>query len=263
MNKQAQLRNDIIEWLHEQKVGWSSSESESLGVQFINTLSSALWEIDGNHHTLDSRGFGVPKDLANFQGYNKPELHKKRKIGADSLVESKVSTHSVALLELSNQAYMHLKVWHNIRGCMLQLANNLRKYANYLKNQKENTATNARKISFVQSEREQWQTHNVKSLSRAEREHYGELHNALHDAEDFQVLFLNDFAPTVPWKKHNFMKGIALRCKAIQYTYSSGMKNLNFIWKIPQQYDETTLLAKNVKIRDSIALCCQSITVKQ
>lgn len=175
VTKQAQLRNDIIEWLHEQKVGWSSSESESLGVQFINTLSSALWEIDGNHHTLDSRGFGVPKDLAKFQGYNKPELHKKRKIGADSLVESKVSTHSVALLELSNQAYMHLKVWHNIRGCMLQLANNLRKYANYLKNQKENTATNARKISFVQSEREQWQTHNVKSLSRAEREHYGEL----------------------------------------------------------------------------------------
>ncbi len=252
-NKQAKLKNAIIDWLREQNVGWSPTESQSLGTNFISVVSSAIWEIDGNHQTLSSRGCGVPCELSRFQGYNKPEVHKKRKIDASHLTESGVSTHSTALLELSNQAYMHLKRWNQIRSCIQQLANNLRKYSIYLKNQQEKTSASAKKLTFVQSERELWETINPKDLSDKEKDCFGSLQKALLEADYFQVLCLNDFAPTIPWQKYNFMKNLALSCKAIKYTYSSGMANLSFIWKVPSSCNEATLLSRNIKIRESLS----------
>ena len=189
---------------------------------------------------ISSRGCGVPCELSRFQGFNKPELHKKRKIDASRLTESGVSNHSIALLELSNQAYMHLKRWNEIRSIIQQLANNLRKYTVYLKNQQEKTLTNAKKLTFVQSERELWETINPKALSAKEQECFMSIQDALLKADYFQVPFLNDFAPVVPWQKYNFMKNLSLSCKAIKYTYNSGIPNL--ICKVPDICDETTVV---------------------
>ena len=246
------MKNGIIVWLQEQSVGWSPAESESLGVNFIRALSSALWEIDGNHQTLSSRGCVVPGELAKFEGYNKPELHKKRKINASSLTQAGVSIHSTALLELSNQAYMHHQRWQKVRSYIQNLANNLRKYSNYLQNQQETTSSNAKKLSFSQTEGELWETINPKALSDKERVCFGSLEKALLEADDFQPICLNDFTPSISWQKYNFMKNLVVPCRSIKYTYSSGMSNLSFIWKVPSNCNEATLLSRNIQIRERL-----------
>ena len=81
------LKNALIDWLVSSGVGWSLQEKEFLGMQIINTLSSALWDIDGNHSTLSQRGCGIPDAFGKFAGFNQPELHKKRKIDAAALQE--------------------------------------------------------------------------------------------------------------------------------------------------------------------------------
>jgi len=40
------------------------------GAPFVCALSSALWYIDGHHHTLKEAGFPVPEMFSGFSGFN-------------------------------------------------------------------------------------------------------------------------------------------------------------------------------------------------
>ena len=62
--------------------------------------------IDGNHRTLADRGCQVPTMFEHFQGYNKPELRKKRKIDHTNLNGSEIQAHSVSLFTLAGNSYM-------------------------------------------------------------------------------------------------------------------------------------------------------------
>ena len=52
------------------------AHANSVGSTFVNSVCGCLWYIDGNFQSLSS---GVPECFHCFQGYNKPELCKKRK----------------------------------------------------------------------------------------------------------------------------------------------------------------------------------------
>ena len=45
-DKRKAKKNRLIDWLQSNGIGWSLQEKDFLGVQFINTLSSVLWDID-------------------------------------------------------------------------------------------------------------------------------------------------------------------------------------------------------------------------
>ena len=79
-NKKLELKNHIIDWLQKNKLGWEPAYAKQLGVAFVSTLANTLWFIDGNHRTLADRGHGVSPLFESFQGNNKPELKKKRKL---------------------------------------------------------------------------------------------------------------------------------------------------------------------------------------
>ena len=93
-NQKLKLKNDIIDWLQTNKLGWEPSYSQQLGAAFVNALANTLWMIDGNHRTLADRGCQVPTMFEHFQGYNKPELRKKRKIDHTNLNGSEIQAHS-------------------------------------------------------------------------------------------------------------------------------------------------------------------------
>jgi len=49
------------------------------GTLFVRALSSALWYIDGHHHTLKEAGCPVPEMFSGFSGFNRPEISQDRK----------------------------------------------------------------------------------------------------------------------------------------------------------------------------------------
>ena len=49
------LRNDIIQYLLEKKVGWSPTTVSTTGEQFVKILTAALWYIDPHHKHLEER----------------------------------------------------------------------------------------------------------------------------------------------------------------------------------------------------------------
>lgn len=50
--------------------------SKQPGLTFVNSLSEALWYVDGNSKTLEDRSLSVPPMFQHLQGYRKPEKHK-------------------------------------------------------------------------------------------------------------------------------------------------------------------------------------------
>ena len=105
-NKKLELKNNIIGFLAKNKLGWSASYAEQCGKAFVNILSDVLWYIDGNHHTLKDRGHGVPSLFEAFQGYNRPEISKKRRIDSSKLQSSSLLSYSASLFNLSGNSYM-------------------------------------------------------------------------------------------------------------------------------------------------------------
>ena len=73
------LKNDMIDCLSENKLGWGSAYSETNGRTFVNTLAEVIRYADGNYQSLHDRGCGIPEMFSHFQAYNKPELRKKEK----------------------------------------------------------------------------------------------------------------------------------------------------------------------------------------
>ena len=73
------LQNQIISWLRDNQIGWTTDLKATSGKTFVETLAGALWYIDGHHDGLGAQACHVPSMFNQFQGFNKPELHKKRK----------------------------------------------------------------------------------------------------------------------------------------------------------------------------------------
>ena len=73
------VKNDMIDCLSENTLGWESSYSETNSCTFVNTLVEVIWYADGNFQTLHDHGCGIPEMFSHFQAYNKPELRKKEK----------------------------------------------------------------------------------------------------------------------------------------------------------------------------------------
>ncbi|CAB4034119.1 Hypothetical predicted protein, partial [Paramuricea clavata] len=122
-NRKLDLKNDILGCLEINELGWTADAVTDQGCNFINTLADVLWAIDGHDKTLQDRGCGIPEMFKHLQGYNKPEITKHRK---------------------------------RVYNALLRLADNLRKYANYLDEQLAATETSqARKIP--RTDVDEWQ----------------------------------------------------------------------------------------------------------
>ena len=134
INNITRLKNEVIQFLQMNKVGWTAT---NMGMQFVNTLAECLWSIYGHHETLAQRDCGVPDELKFLSGYNKPENHKHRKRCASILIHSIVTEHSVGLLNLTEMSYMKAEAWVGVRAVLLKLAVNLRKYETHLEHQCE------------------------------------------------------------------------------------------------------------------------------
>ena len=69
-NRKLKLKNDVIDWLRDNKLGWEAAYAKQLGLSFVNILGNTLWALDGNHETLADRSCYVPTMFQQFQGYN-------------------------------------------------------------------------------------------------------------------------------------------------------------------------------------------------
>lgn len=234
-NNKDKLKNDVISWLEKNKVGWSKDLAQTQGNKFVNILSNILWDIDGNHSTLASRGYGVPAILTQFEGYNKPEMRKRKKISVVNLKKNNIQAHSSACFDLASQAYMNADPWHLIKEGILQLADNLRKYVDFL--EKTNAA--------MKEHHEKTQTKDVHETDKFRvinashivtpslRVKYHTLVQAINNSGFYEVINVNNHSPTIPSEKFRYVHNLVVPSKCVLFMYTGAKENLNFLWKVP------------------------------
>ena len=99
-NSKHRLQNQIISWLRDNQIGWTTDLKATSEKTFVETLAGALWYIDGHHDGLGARACHVPSMFNQFQSFNKPELHKKRKRSFENLKRDEIVTHSSQLFTI-------------------------------------------------------------------------------------------------------------------------------------------------------------------
>ena len=253
INKKAELKNDIIDWLSKNKVGWSGGSVRTSGVSFLNDLTKVPWSIDGYHEQLAQRSHGLPPELQHFKGYNCPEKsnHKKR---PHSLDASQLREHSCILLGLTELPYMKSSHWRSTKAVLLRLAIHLRDHATYLEKQSESCSKRRSEIrDFAFGSNDAFTAiEPTISWNPTEVARYKSLNDALEHTPSYEVIDLNGFVPMEPWRKYKYMKGLKVRYRCIRYTHVSGKTTLNFVWRVPVYDEKTEVLNKSSELKDSI-----------
>ena len=251
-NQKLKLKNDIIDWLQTNKLGWEPSYSQQLGAAFVNALANTLWMIDGNHRTLADRGCQVPTMFEHFQGYNKPELRKKRKIDHTNLNGSEIQAHSVSLFTLAGNSYMKRKQWSAVHESVLRLADNLRKYASYLEQQNQ-TFQKRQAMTTCRSDVDDFDVLPATSVIKPTlAARYRSLHDAIVHAKDFEPILVEDHSPPCPKRRYDYNHGLVVPVKCVQYSYTGSRNHLHFIWKLPAGLTEGEVLKKNVNVSQEL-----------
>ena len=73
----------------------------------MERLADVLWHLDGHYGELVERSCLVPSMFNQFEGYNVPEKHKKRKKNSANLKREEISSHSSKLFILH---WQHVRI---------------------------------------------------------------------------------------------------------------------------------------------------------
>ncbi|XP_070567135.1 uncharacterized protein [Ptychodera flava] len=101
-----------------------------MGDQFVRVLGDCLWITDPYRQTFHQRSCPIPENFDIFQGYNLPQSHKHvlKPLNADEL-----TSIAQQLFNILEQTWILKDEWAKIRKSVQTLAENLHKYAVYLK----------------------------------------------------------------------------------------------------------------------------------
>lgn len=115
------------------KVGWAPDSLQSIGENFVNTITAALWYLDPHHQRLASRGIHLPKEVGALQGYN--DQHKK-KMKKPRHSSSKVDGHIQSLSRTLTQPWLAKSDYRELRS-LTEDIDTMHKYMEYLDQKNE------------------------------------------------------------------------------------------------------------------------------
>lgn len=136
-NKKEELVNATASRLEKEGVGFQPTDVETKGKCPLNTLTDALWVIDGHSQTLSDRSCSVPTKFTCFSGYNVPEASKH---GRKTLERTAVEVNACKLFELMEKPWMSKGRCSVIREPVEKLVRSMHGYSTYLLSQSEKVA---------------------------------------------------------------------------------------------------------------------------
>ena len=134
---------------------------------------------------------------------------------------------------------------------MLRLADNLTKYASYLDELVVITQTShARKMA--RTDVDEWQLYHAMNILPTKRAKYKTLHEALQNADSYEAIFINDFAPADRRRRYEYMADLVFPVKCIVYSYAALQNHLHFVWKLGIADDDGVRQQKNDGTKDKL-----------
>ena len=236
-NKQ-RLWNDVIKFLQGNSCKWKSAEVQSLGFNFVQALTDALWLINGQHNVLMRQGYSIPVTFKDFVNYNCPELHKHRKRERGNMSISVLKSVSSHLFTCLQGMYWSRDCWVSLKPDIEQLTRSLDNYSNYLQRSCKRVKFNQSSPSPVREISDHLsfqflQTNNLSPVpTRLE-----ELHHKLQHIPNLEPVLIEKFSPSNAKEKYQYLQSLKSDClpyptALLTYAHGNNIGNLNFIWKV-------------------------------
>lgn len=107
-----------------------------------------------------------------------------------------------------------------LRENILRLADNLQKYAEYLKGMKE-TMSEAHKRKIQRTDEYEWEVFEPQVMNPNLSSWYKTLNQTLLETDPYKPIFLNEYAPTDRRLKFDYINGLHFSMKVIRFAYTS------------------------------------------
>lgn len=250
-NNKDKLYNAIIAFLQKNDFTWIS-KGNLHGAPFVRALSSALWYIDGHHHTLKEAGCPVPEMFSGFSGFNRPEISKHRKRSVMNMDAKNLKEHATALKEFLLTSWIKHERWKQMYQSLDLLASSLEKYVFHLieKKQKYLEPNNSGMLIADSIHIK------VLKVSNTSSSRLSSLIDELSAKGNYKYLFVGDYTPLKRIDRFYYIRQLenGLPFPAVLCTYSIGgsIGNYHFVWKIPTHIDADVLLGENQKVVEQV-----------
>lgn len=131
-NSKDRLYNALLTFFEDRQVKWHSSEVQRCGTALLKGLLDLLWYIDGHHHVFNQQSCPIPSVFADFQGFNRPELHGHRKRDSAKMSRVELEAYCQAVYHCFLSDYWKRDHWMGLKPEVEQLVNSVSKYADSL-----------------------------------------------------------------------------------------------------------------------------------
>ena len=250
-NNKDKLFNAIIAFLEKNDFTWIS-KGNLHGAPFVRALSSALWYIDGHHHTLKEAGCPVPEMFTGFSGFNRPEISKHRKRSVTNMDANNLKQHATALKEFLLTSWIKHERWKQMYQSLDLLASSLEKYVFHLIEKKQKyLEPKTSGIVIADS------IHiKVLKVSDSSSSQLSSLIDELSTKGNYEYFFVGDFTPPKRIDRFYYIRqlenGLPFRTVLCTFSFGGSIRNYHFVWKIPTDIDADALLGENQKVIEQV-----------
>jgi hypothetical protein len=215
------LYNEIIELLNNKKAGWRRGVHQTLGKEFVERVTNAIWYIDPHLKLLQFHLYYLPilfKELATYASddtdkniYNlayHTSHHKKEPIShqkLDLLIKS---------LELSiEQPWVNNNEWNDIIPAIISLSDMMRKYSEHLaKTRKVMVAIHHSDEPARDPTNSARMFHVLGCKEDDLDEQYWELNDAILQRGFYQYMDIYSYLPADIMKRYRYLQNLQLTC---------------------------------------------------
>lgn len=248
-NKKHALQNKVIDYLTELKIGFNNMENSKCVVKL---LTDTMWYIDPHIDTLTERYDRFPPDFKRFLKYNIPESHKHSRM---NLQRDKLAAfHSQIELTLE-QPFMSKPKLVPLKENLDMLSLLLNGYVDYLDGKLTSSKEQQSRMELTTPSKD------IKVLvPQAIRnptyvKRYSSLNAALNKVSHFEPISLDDLTSSIASSNRGrryymdyIPQGISTKSVHLKLTRGSNLRTLNFIWTVPKDLEEGTLIEENSAI---------------
>ncbi|GBC32615.2 hypothetical protein GLOIN_2v1880501 [Rhizophagus irregularis DAOM 181602=DAOM 197198] len=229
-NRKQTLRNDLVDWIHNNGGGWSTqSYANTQGKEFIVSLTEAIWYIDmRSHKKLEERSFHIPNIFLEFFDRANPESHKHSRKLFDA---NELNLHCQSLAPCATSSWMLMANFDWLRGAFDNFIVAISNYTGYLQCHRNVTAVNHASESPYDPSIKQQRSNNL---------------------PPWKPVDLEEYLPNDPVQRMRYIQGLphAFSFKIGEYRFSSGNNAFNAIsiWKVDEHVNEDLIIQENTRI---------------
>lgn len=239
-NRNDRLYNDLLALLRSNNLGWEYGTQNVAGKLFVNKLTSLLYYLDDKHSTLKLRSLKIPTFFLQLPLYQQNTYYKNGSHHKTTLRHKELEIHADKLEECILEPWASKLCWDQVVTASLDLCSVARTYANYL----ETVNQHMQRIQSASAPARNPESNSNLEIrsscaANAIKEIYLPIAEHVRNTNEYDVISIEEFLPDIKEKRFFYLSNLTIDSTIMLYRYHHGnyLGTLNFIWKIPEDFE--------------------------